>query len=72
MNERIARVLVQDIMRGNSKPGTVQFHDDESVYTVTVTVERVFQKTLRESKGLMVSQGGSGSACGCCGGTGRA
>lgn len=63
MNERIAKALVENIVRGNSRPGAIQFHDEQYIYTVTVTREVVLLKSTRDTKGQMVSQGGSGSPC---------
>ena len=72
MNERIARALVADLLRRGLRRGSVEFHDDENVYTVAVTADRLLQKSLRESRGLAVSPGSSGEPCSCCNGSGRA
>ena len=74
MNERIAKALAEDAKRRNSHSETVEFHDSEAVYTISVKVERTLNKSLRESRGgiLSMSGGSGGSACTCCSGTGRA
>lgn len=73
MDQKIAQALAADVRRRGSNGGTVEFHDDEAVYTVTVTVERPLTKSFRESRGgvLSMSGGGAGSPCDCCNGTGR-
>ena len=72
MNERIARALVADLLKKGRHSGSIEFHDDEYVYSVTVTSNQILQKSLRESKGVFVSPGSSGDPCGCCNGSGRA
>lgn len=74
MNEKIARALAEDAKRRSSNSETVEFHDNEAVYTISVKVERTLSKSIRESRGgiLSMSGGSGGSACTCCGGTGRA
>lgn len=74
MNERIAKALAEDAKRRNSSSETLEFHDNEAAYTVSVKVERLLSKSVRESKGgiLSMSGGSGGSACACCSGTGRA
>lgn len=71
MNEKIAKALVQDLIRRGDSGGTIQFHDDNSVYTVSVIRQAESQTYLRESKGLFVSVGAAGGPCGCCNGSGR-
>jgi hypothetical protein len=69
LDEKIARALAQDAKKKGG--GTIYFHDDEAIYTVTVSVERTSVKYLRENKGTFISAGSPGTACGCCSGTGR-
>jgi hypothetical protein len=71
MNEKLARALVADLLRKGLSSGTIEVHDDENVYTVTVSATRVLQKYLRESRGLFVSSGAAGSVCPTCNGSGR-
>jgi len=73
LNERIARALAEDAKRRNSNSETVEFHDNEAVYTISVKVERNLNKSMRESRGgiLSMSGGSGGSPCTCCNGTGR-
>lgn len=74
MNAKIAAALAQDAKRRNSNSETLQFHDDEAVYTISVTVNRIPNRSMRESSGriLSMSGGAGGSECTCCNGTGRA
>ena len=71
MNERIARALVEDLLSKSRSGGTLEFHDDSMVYTVTVSSALVPNKSVRESKGWTVSPGSSGAPCTCCNGSGR-
>jgi hypothetical protein len=74
VNEKIAKALAEDVKRRSSNGGTVEFHDDDAVYTVSVRVERTLNKSVRDSRGgiLSMSGGSPGASCGCCNGTGRA
>lgn len=74
LNENIARALAEDAKRRRSGGETMEFHDDEAVYTVSIKVDRTLTKSLRESRGyvMKMSGGSPGSPCGCCSGTGRA
>lgn len=69
---RIARALAEELARSSSDGETLEFKDDNKIYTVRVTVQRANWTELRESKGAQISAGPSGSACGCCNGSGRA
>jgi hypothetical protein len=73
LNEKIARALAEDIRRRGGNGRTLEFHDDEAVYVVSVRVEKASNKTLRESRGYVLKMSGSapGDPCTCCGGTGR-
>lgn len=69
---RIAQALAEELQRSDSIGGTLEFKDNDKIYTVRVTVDRANWTELRESKGAQISAGPSGSACGCCNGSGRA
>lgn len=69
---RIAQALAEELQRSDSIGGTLEFKDNDKIYTVRVTVDRAELTELRESKGAQISAGPSGSACGCCNGSGRA
>ena len=69
---RIAQALAEELQRSASIGGTLEFKDNDKIYTVRVTVDRANWTELRESKGAQISAGPSGSACGCCNGSGRA
>ena len=74
LNEKIARALAEDVRRRNSNGGMIEFHDDKAVYVISVRVDKMLNKALRESKGGFMNMSGSppGFPCGCCGGTGKA
>lgn len=69
---RIAQALAEELQRNGSTGGTLEFKDNDKIYTVRVSVDRANWTELRESKGAQISAGPSGSACGCCNGSGRA
>lgn len=71
MNKRIAQALVEDIQRKRTGGDTIEFKDDNNIYTVTVTVKQPGSKVLYESRAAAISSAPSGNACTCCGGSGR-
>jgi hypothetical protein len=73
VNEKIARALAEDIKQRKSTGGTLEFHDDEAAYTVSVKVDRTLTKSLREIRGHVLKMSGAapGSPRTCCNGTGK-
>ena len=71
MNEKIAKALVEDMLRSGRDTGSIRFHDGAKVYIVEVTSTIALSESLRKSAGTYISAGPGGSVCGCCHGSGR-